>query len=147
MRLISWQGTGSSGKRQSHVRSLKSFNISSDSQRSVCKGWLAHYLFPPKRKVFLGSVGWFLPSLTYSVWVGTETLSATALQVQVIQIYQNTDFICVIPMVWISASMKARRRYDAVAYWGGGGFKHPPTPRNSEGPPKSCQTQPDCENC
>jgi hypothetical protein len=31
---------------------------------------------------------------------------------------------------------------------GGGcirGFKHPPS-RNSEGPPKSCQTQPDCEN-
>ena len=26
-----------------------------------------------------------------------------------------------------------------------GGFK--PPPRNSEGPPKSCQTQPDCENC
>jgi len=23
-------------------------------------------------------------------------------------------------------------------------FNHP---RNSEGPPKSCQTQPDCENC
>ena len=29
---------------------------------------------------------------------------------------------------------------------GVGGFKHPP-PRNSEGPPKSCQTEPDCENC
>jgi len=27
-----------------------------------------------------------------------------------------------------------------------GGFK-PPPPRNSEGPTKSCQTQPDCENC
>ena len=26
------------------------------------------------------------------------------------------------------------------------GFK-PPPPRNSEGPPKSCQTQTDCENC
>jgi len=26
------------------------------------------------------------------------------------------------------------------------GFK-PPSPRNSEGPPKSCQTQPDCEHC
>ena len=25
-----------------------------------------------------------------------------------------------------------------------GGSNHP---RNSEGPPKSCQTQPDCENC
>ena len=23
----------------------------------------------------------------------------------------------------------------------------PPPPRNSEGPPKSCKTQPDCENC
>ena len=27
------------------------------------------------------------------------------------------------------------------------GFNPPPHPRNSEGPPKSCQTQPDCENC
>jgi len=27
------------------------------------------------------------------------------------------------------------------------GFKHPPPPRNCEGPPKSYQTQPDCENC
>ena len=31
-----------------------------------------------------------------------------------------------------------------VAYRGGWGV-HPP--RNSESPPKSCQTQPDCENC
>jgi hypothetical protein len=31
-----------------------------------------------------------------------------------------------------------------VAYRGGGST---PPPRNSEGPPKSCQTQPDCENC
>jgi len=28
----------------------------------------------------------------------------------------------------------------------GWGIQTPP-PRNSEGPPKSCQTQPDCENC
>ena len=27
------------------------------------------------------------------------------------------------------------------------GCSIPPTPRNSKGPPKSCQTQPDCENC
>ena len=33
--------------------------------------------------------------------------------------------------------------------WGGGalGFLNPPPPRNSEGPPKSCQTHPNCENC
>ena len=32
---------------------------------------------------------------------------------------------------------------------GGGGWRgsNPPPPRNSEGRPKSCQTQPDCENC
>ena len=31
---------------------------------------------------------------------------------------------------------------------GGGGFGGSnPLPPNSEGPPKSCQTQPDCENC
>ena len=37
---------------------------------------------------------------------------------------------------------------QAVAYRGGefGVFENPP-PRNSEGPPKSCQTQSDCENC
>jgi hypothetical protein len=29
------------------------------------------------------------------------------------------------------------------AVWGGSNSP----PRNSEGPPKSCQTQPDCENC
>jgi len=37
----------------------------------------------------------------------------------------------------------------AVAYRKGGGVwgvQTPPTPRNSEGPPKSCLTQPDCEN-
>ena len=33
----------------------------------------------------------------------------------------------------------------SVAYRGGVWGVHPP-PRNSEGPPKSCQTQPDCEN-
>ena len=34
-----------------------------------------------------------------------------------------------------------------VAYREGGvwGIQTPPPPRNSEGPPKSCQTQPDCE--
>ena len=32
-----------------------------------------------------------------------------------------------------------------VAYRWGWGVQIPP-PRNSEGPPKSCQTQPDCEN-
>jgi len=36
----------------------------------------------------------------------------------------------------------------AVAYRGGRGlWGSTPPPRNSEGPPKSCQTQPDCENC
>jgi len=37
-----------------------------------------------------------------------------------------------------------------VAYRGVGvglGCSTPPRPRNSEGPPKSCQTQPDRENC
>ena len=29
----------------------------------------------------------------------------------------------------------------------GGGFGGVQTPRNSEGPSKSCHTQPDCENC
>jgi len=30
---------------------------------------------------------------------------------------------------------------------GGWKFQTTPPPRNSEGPPKSCQTQPDCEKC
>ena len=35
----------------------------------------------------------------------------------------------------------------AVEYWGGGlGVSKPPL-RDSDVPPKSCQTQPDCENC
>ena len=37
---------------------------------------------------------------------------------------------------------------ETVAYRGGGGLRgSTPPPRNSEGPPKSCQTQSDCENC
>ena len=37
---------------------------------------------------------------------------------------------------------------ETVEYRGGlGGSKPPKPPGNSEGPPKSCQTQPDCENC
>ena len=28
-----------------------------------------------------------------------------------------------------------------------GGSTQPPPQGNSEGPPKSCQTEPDCENC
>ena len=35
---------------------------------------------------------------------------------------------------------------QAVVYRGGVWGVQPP-PRNSKGPPKSCQTQPDCENC
>ena len=35
----------------------------------------------------------------------------------------------------------------SVAYRGGGGLGCSNPTRNSEGPPKSCQTQPDCENC
>ena len=34
---------------------------------------------------------------------------------------------------------------QSVAHRGGEGST--PPPRNSEGPPKSCKTQPDCENC
>ena len=30
---------------------------------------------------------------------------------------------------------------------GGGGVGVQTPPQNSEGPPKLCQTQPDCENC
>ena len=38
---------------------------------------------------------------------------------------------------------------ETVAYGGGEGDvqTHPLQKKNSEGPPNSCQTQPDCENC
>ena len=57
--------------------------------------------------------------------------------VETLRFYPNTllhSFLSVI-FTWMS-----------VAYWGGwfGVFK---PPQNSEGPPKSCQTHPDCENC
>ena len=49
--------------------------------------------------------------------------------------------------VWNQERSLTLQWYWAVAYRGGRvrGFKTPP--RNSEGPPKLCQTQPDCENC
>jgi hypothetical protein len=37
-------------------------------------------------------------------------------------------------------------QWRAGVGWRGLGCETPP-PRNSEGPPKSRQTQPDCENC
>jgi len=51
--------------------------------------------------------------------------------------------------------LEKRKKISCQRRWGtgvGGGFlggirPPPPPPRNSEGPPKSCQTQPDCENC
>jgi len=54
-----------------------------------------------------------------------------------------------LPHPRLSARPKFERRhsYSAVAYRGGLGGSNPPPPRNSEGHPKSCQTQPDCENC
>ena len=51
-----------------------------------------------------------------------------------------------IPTVKITGEIASS---TAVAYRGAGawgGLKIPP-PRNSEGPPKSCHIQPDCENC
>jgi hypothetical protein len=46
-----------------------------------------------------------------------------------------------------SVEYLAYEQLQAVAYRGGGLGCSTPPPRNSEGPPKSCQTQPDCENC
>ena len=53
----------------------------------------------------------------------------------------NITVYCVLAIWYISSSV---RSYVPVALPGGGGST--PPPRNSEGPPKSCQTQPDCEN-
>jgi hypothetical protein len=66
------------------------------------------------------------------------------------------DFVCrykgvglsKIPWIFLSCRMLPDNIFDRVAYgrgFGGGGSN--PRPRNSEGSPKSYQTQPDCENC
>ena len=41
----------------------------------------------------------------------------------------------------------ASSMFSGVPRGEGGWGVQTPTPRNSEGSPKSCQTQPDCENC
>ena len=47
----------------------------------------------------------------------------------------------------ITALVKLKRMHKTSGVTRGGlGCSNPPL-RNSEGPPKSCQTQPDCENC
>ena len=62
-------------------------------------------------------------------------------------------------LLWIHTSafwddaMQAGRRVPTLFFLGGGqwrtreGLGVPNPHRNSEGPPKSCQIQPDCENC
>jgi len=51
-------------------------------------------------------------------------------------------------IVWFQGLSDLQRQHYSVAYQGEGfGVFKPPLPRNSEGPPKSCQTQPNCENC
>jgi len=53
--------------------------------------------------------------------------------------------------IWpMRISRWVRKAADTLRQWRtewGLGCSTPPPPRNSEGPPKSCQTQPDCENC
>ena len=39
------------------------------------------------------------------------------------------------------------RLFEVMQWRAEGGFGGFNPPRNSEGPPKSCQTQTDCENC
>ena len=46
---------------------------------------------------------------------------------------------------WLDGWMDGQMQWRTEGGRFGGGF-NPPPPRNSEGPPKSCQTQPDCEN-
>ena len=46
-----------------------------------------------------------------------------------------------------SSSLEVGRGADNRWRTEGGLGGSTPPPRNSEGPPKSCQTQPDCENC
>ena len=59
--------------------------------------------------------------------------------------YSNTENCGLLGYYTVSSG----NSLPTVAYWGGGGeeFGVLKPPRNSEGPPKSCQTQPDCENC
>jgi len=49
-------------------------------------------------------------------------------------------------LYFFSSSLLGRNIFlSSGVPWGGGWGFNPP--RNSEGPPKSCQTEPDCENC
>ena len=49
-------------------------------------------------------------------------------------------------LVFIDVNNIGSRKVSGVPREGGFGVFNP-LPRNSEGPPKSRQTQPDCENC
>ena len=65
-------------------------------------------------------------------------------------IHRVPPFPCIV-LCWLTVTvLKMRNRKFSSHQWraeGGFGRFNPPPPRNSEGPPKSCQTQPDCENC
>jgi len=68
--------------------------------------------------------------------------------------HENVTFCHLTPLPPLEA-VSCNHSYtptNAVIYYqwrteGGLGVQPPLPPRNSEGPPKSCQTQPDCEKC
>jgi len=77
-----------------------------------------------------------LLAISWNCWAASTAVNHT---------YWNCGLRCYI--VWV-AGLSRWWLWDVICSgvpMDGGRFKHPP-PRNSEDPPKSCQTQPDCEN-
>ena len=60
--------------------------------------------------------------------------------------YSLSTVLCILPTLLVVNSF-LYLSFSGVTKGGGLGCSNPPPGRNSEGPPKLCQTQPDCENC
>jgi len=90
--------------------------------------------------------------LTAEAWIQSQVTACGIFSEQTdtgTRLFPSTlVFPCIIPPMLYTHLHLNTTIFTTVAYLGGGAFNPPPpTPRNSEGPPKLCQTQPDCENC
>ena len=92
----------------------------------------------------------------YSVTVGCRLRNAQRWQPAPAAVAKICSWLCNLPAECVSALRTSpqykhwenfvHRQHQWRTEGGGLGFSTPPT-RNSEGRPKSCQTQPDCEDC